>query len=308
MTTMMVWLHILFIAVVGAVPSAADPTVLVSGATGRTGRLVYQQLKDANVSTRALVRNITKARSLLNCGACSAAEGIYEGDVTSPATLSAAAFKGADVLVVATASSTSSIMANGSYPSTATPRLIDYEGTLNQVKLALTMGVKRVLYVSASGTSQPGNFLDMRGDPAGYVMMYHLEAEAYIMNAVLSVPGTSCTIVKPTGLRDTPRGHAKLLVFHNDGPHPCPSSTTGASCDSISRADVAAVLVEAATSSAGFASNTRFGLSSDPRTALPDTGTNWARLFAEARNVLGSCRSEDPTSCFPAEPTVGTAV
>merc|ERR1740121_355776 len=110
--------------------------------------------------------------------------------------------------------------------------------------------------------------------------MYHLEAETFIMNAVLSVAGASFTIVKPTGLTDFARGLAHLIVFHDDGPHPCPSSTNGTSCDTINRADVAEVLVRASTSSSQEAANTRFELSSDPRLLPPAEGTDWAALFS----------------------------
>jgi len=279
-----------------SISGAKGPTVLVSGATGRTGVLVYRQLRDAGASPLALVRNVTKASALLDCGLCGVAQGIYEGDVTIPAGLPVAAFRGAEVLIVATASSTMSILANGSYPRAATPRLVDYEGTVNQVKLALQTGVKRVLYVSASGTSKPGGGLDMKGDPPGYVMMHHLEAEAYIMNAVLSVKGASFTIVKPTALLDSARGLAHLMVFHDDGPHPCPSSANGTYCETVSRDDVAEVLVVAATTRSKESANTRFGLSSDSNAPLPPAGTDWTALFAAAGDVVGGTHLRVGTS------------
>ena len=44
--------------------------VVVTGATGRTGMLTYLALRDAGVEVRALVRNASKARELLDCGPC----------------------------------------------------------------------------------------------------------------------------------------------------------------------------------------------------------------------------------------------
>jgi len=44
--------------------------VVVAGATGRTGMLTYLALRDAGVDVRALVRNASKARELLECGPC----------------------------------------------------------------------------------------------------------------------------------------------------------------------------------------------------------------------------------------------
>ena len=69
--------------------------VLVTGATGRTGKLLYAQLKarDDIAQVRALVRASSdakeKARSALNCTKCDASEGIFYGDVTVPSTLKA---------------------------------------------------------------------------------------------------------------------------------------------------------------------------------------------------------------------------
>ena len=52
----------------GRTPSVGP--VVVSGATGRTGALTYLALRDAGVEVRALVRNASKARELLDCGRC----------------------------------------------------------------------------------------------------------------------------------------------------------------------------------------------------------------------------------------------
>jgi len=80
---------------------AGNPTVLVTGATGRTGQLVYKLLKEKGVPVRGLVRNATKARELLKCDKCDQSEGIFIGDVTQKENL-AAAMDGATALAVAT--------------------------------------------------------------------------------------------------------------------------------------------------------------------------------------------------------------
>lgn len=67
---------------------------VITGATGRTGRLLYNVMKtDPSLSVRALVRNATKAKEKLNCGACSKAEGVFVGDITKLSTMEDA-FKG----------------------------------------------------------------------------------------------------------------------------------------------------------------------------------------------------------------------
>ena len=44
--------------------------VVVSGATGRTGSLLFMLLREAGIEVRALVRNRTKAQEMLDCGEC----------------------------------------------------------------------------------------------------------------------------------------------------------------------------------------------------------------------------------------------
>jgi hypothetical protein len=53
--------------------SQAGP-VLVTGATGRTGSLLFLALQNAGIKTRAFVRNITKAKEVLGCQACDKSE------------------------------------------------------------------------------------------------------------------------------------------------------------------------------------------------------------------------------------------
>jgi uncharacterized protein YbjT (DUF2867 family) len=73
--------------------SAAAPatTVLVTGASGQTGSILYKLLRATpGFSVRAMVRNTTKARAALGCDKCDPSEGIYTGDVTNVTTLTAA--------------------------------------------------------------------------------------------------------------------------------------------------------------------------------------------------------------------------
>merc|ERR1740117_525937 len=76
----------LTLALVASVANAQG-TVLVTGAGGRTGRQVYTKLKAQGINVRAMVFNISSAKAALNCSKCDASEGIYQGDVTDPATL-----------------------------------------------------------------------------------------------------------------------------------------------------------------------------------------------------------------------------
>merc|ERR1719201_1705242 len=71
------------------VPVDADKkTVVVTGATGRTGSLLYNRLKaDGQWNVRAFIRNATKAKGILGCHACDESEGVFVGDITMPTTI-----------------------------------------------------------------------------------------------------------------------------------------------------------------------------------------------------------------------------
>ena len=92
---MLVGLVVTALAVVAPPAQAQDGvSVLVTGATGRTGKILWRYLKaDKRIrEVRALVYGSgtgspaerKKAAAALNCSACDSTEGIYYGDVTVP--------------------------------------------------------------------------------------------------------------------------------------------------------------------------------------------------------------------------------
>eukprot|EP00793_Prasinoderma_coloniale_P001484 PRCOL_00003288-RA len=268
--------------------SSDHDVVLVSGATGRTGRLAYEALRARPgapaLATRALVRNVTKAREVLGCGACTPAEGIFVGDVTGE--LPDEAFAGADALIIAT-SSVPHQLPDGSwaYYEGAYPVDIDFKGTINQVAAA-SRHCDRVVLISSMGTTQPDSFLDLLG--GGHVLMYKLAAEAHLM-AVASANSLSYTIIKPSGLTDVAAGAAALVVGHEDdfGAHKCGEGAGG--CMSVARSDVAAVAVAAAAEYACGASFVRFDLTSDRTGEAPkdfEKLFDAARVYASATGAL----------------------
>ena len=76
----------LLLALATAHAITQPPDVLVTGATGRLGSLLYAQAKaDTRIgSVRAFVTNVTHARDTLGCQKCDPSEGIYVGDVRNP--------------------------------------------------------------------------------------------------------------------------------------------------------------------------------------------------------------------------------
>lgn len=217
------------------------PTVVVTGATGRTGSLLYKRLKseEGKWNVRAFVRNSTKAKGILGCDKCDESEGVFEGDLTKPSTLTHV-MQGADVLAIATASEAKcdGIPPFGkcTYPAGAAPKDIDFLGTKAQVQAFGTAGgdnkKKHILYVSTMDTTQPDNFLDKLAN--GYVSFYHLQAEVEIMSS-----GIPFTIPKACGLGDGEGGKKALIVGHDD------SSFSLILNHEIKRDDVARFMVEA---------------------------------------------------------------
>jgi hypothetical protein len=121
---------------------------------------------------RALVRNITRARLLLNCSACNASDGIFVGDVTDPATMTAA-FDGVDTVAIA--------VGVGGGASASLQKAVEFSGVENQVtalthnRTAADVGALRVVFCSSMGTTNP-HPPSFEGGP---VLFWKLNAEAF---------------------------------------------------------------------------------------------------------------------------------
>lgn len=249
---------------------AASPVVVVTGATGKTGALLFGALKAQGVEVRGLVRNSTKARQVLNCTKCDTSEGIYIGDVTKKETLTAA-MEGATVLAIVTSAvphcANFHDPTSCSYSKGGMPVDIDFNGAKAQVE-AFT-GAQRdgadghVVLCSSMGTTEPNSFLDKLGN--GQIGFFKLNEEAFLMSS-----GLPFTIVKPCGLTDDPPGQRQLVVGHDDDLHLVPPA--------VPRADVARVMVESIMRP-DEGKNLRFDLCSKAGEPTTDLGA----LLAAAR-------------------------
>lgn len=240
-------LVLLFLLAAGAsaVPTASSFSggVLVTGAAGRTGSLVYKQLKAQGVKNlRASVYSLGSARSALGCTKCDASEGIYVGDVTHPETL-VEAFRGVKTVLCAVGA--------GAGMNATMQKAVEFTGVENQIR-ALTAGNPGVapaeltfVLCSSMGTTDP-NPAPYEGGP---ILFWKLNAEAFLGSS-----GVTAIVVKPGGLVDGPAGNSTLVVGHDD------VLLGTVSPPVVARADVAAVMVAAATER----SNLRFGLVSKP--------------------------------------------
>lgn len=217
-------LRLLFVLALLPQLAAGTGVVLVTGASGRTGSLVYAGLRKAGLSNvRALVRSVDKARLALNCTKCDESEGIFVGDVTNPSSLKQA-FDGVEVVVDA-------IGVYGN-ESSAVVKAVEWHGVQHQVEALAANGnkAKHMIMVSSEGTTSPPTSKE------GGVLFYKLQAEAFVMSA-----GLPFTIVQPCGLAETAGGLRKFLVGHDD------SAPWSEKFYMIPRADVAAVIVAAVT-------------------------------------------------------------
>ena len=229
--------------------------VLVLGATGRTGSLLYRELKDRGIdNVRGLVRNTTKAREVLHCTSCNQDEGIYLGDITNGTSLGSA-FRGVHTVAIATG------VSGRGQESWDQIKAIEFVGVQNAVR-ALVQDANRerfggihnlrVVLCSSQGTTEAFN------DTFGTILHYKLNAEAFLGSV-----GIPTSVVKPCGLVDAAGRNSTLLALHDDARTPTGSRV-------IPRADVARVMAELVIRQP--TENLRFDLCSIEGPATTDLG------------------------------------
>jgi uncharacterized protein YbjT (DUF2867 family) len=239
--------HLFVLAAAFAVlVEGANRTVVVTGATGRTGSSTYLLLKKAGINVRGLVRDTSKAKQYLGCSKCDESEGIFVGDITKPESM-VPAMSGADGLVITTGKA-----------SGEAAKDILFDGVANQVGTFLTspgpkLEDRHVSLVSMQFTTLPDTFLNKiiahlwGGWDVGF---YSLQGEANLMSS--NVP---FTILKACGLTDDPEKQNKVIVGHDDKGWGMKDAHT------VSRHDVARVLA-AASANPSMAKGLRFDVCS----------------------------------------------
>lgn len=193
----------------------AREVVVVAGATGRTGRLVVEQLEALRrYEVRALARDPDKARREIGAG-----HAWMAADVTRPDTL-AAPLRGA-AYVICAVGATARSGPNG-------PQFVDYGGVRNLVDAARRAGARQFVLVSSIGAGGEGGFTRwILNTLGGDVLVWKAKGEAH-----LRASGLPYTIVRPGGLRDDPGGRVGLRLLQGD-----------AGFGRITRADTAAVVI-----------------------------------------------------------------
>ncbi len=182
--------------------------ILIAGATGKTGVILTQNLLDQGHHVTALVRESSDTSTL------PAGTGTRNADLTD---LQPGVCDGADVVIFAAGS-------GGSTGPEMTDK-VDRDGAMRLIDLAKEANVDRFVMLSSIGADQS----DPQGDLAHYLKAKHAADEH------LKASGLTYAILRPVALTNDGRSGEVVLGDEVD-----PSAEA-------SRADVAVVLAEAAT-------------------------------------------------------------
>ena len=141
-----------------AAAHAGSQPIVLTGATGRTGNLIYHLMKKHDLNVRALVRNASKARDKLGCVKCDESEGIFEGDITVADSLTPV-MEGASAIVIATSAVPIVDDKGIHFPDGAHPIDIDWHGAKNTLfafaNRKTKSGSGHVAFISTQGTTKP---------------------------------------------------------------------------------------------------------------------------------------------------------
>lgn len=252
--------------------------VLVTGATGRTGAIVVQKLRQLSDKFEVIgfARSEDKIKALFG-----STEGFFVGSITDKNSLKTA-LKGRDALVILTSSipKMKTPPQEGKRPEFTfdpgeMPEQIDWIGQKNQIDVAVELNIKHIVLVGSMGGTNPNHPLNSLGN--GNVLIWKRKAEQYLIESRINY-----TIIRAGGLLNEPGGKRELIVGKNDTllenpPHDIPTS--------IPREDVAEVVVQALIEK--NAKNKAFDIISKPEDDPSATITqNFSTLFSQTTGGL----------------------
>lgn len=161
-------------------------TVLVVGATGRTGEWIVKRLQSHNLDYHLFVRSGKKALELFGPEII---DKLTIGSIEHPEEIKVA-LRHADAVICA-------IGGKASDPDAPPPSAIDRDGVIRLAALAKELGIKRFVLISSLGVTKPDHPLNKYGQ----VLSMKLEGENEVRR-LYSEPGYSYTILRPGGLLD----------------------------------------------------------------------------------------------------------
>lgn len=224
--------------------SAAQPprNVLVTGAGGKTGRLVFQKLLQrptAFMPTGVVRTPESKAGLVEQLGVPESQ--IIIADICHAESMQQVC-QGMHALIICTSATpapTDEMTPEGrpifGFPN-GQPEQVDWEGQKNQIDAAVqTRGLDHVVICSSMGGTNPENPLNNLGrddtGQGGNILLWKRKAEKYLMDS-----GITYTIVHPGGLVDEEGGQREIVVGVDD-------QQLGTDNRNIPRADVAELLI-----------------------------------------------------------------
>ena len=210
-------------------------TVLVTGAGGRTGQVVYKKLKEK--SDHYVARGLVRTEE--SKGNIGGADDVFVGDIREADSI-IPAIQGIDALVILTSAVPK--MKPGFDPSKggrpefyyedgAYPEQVDWIGQKNQIDAAKAAGVKQIVLVGSMGGTNLNHPLNSLGN--GNILVWKRKAEQYLADS-----GIPYTIIRAGGLQDKEGGNRELIVGKDDELLQTETRT-------IARADVAEVCIQA---------------------------------------------------------------
>lgn len=235
------------------VRASAIKSVVVTGAGGRTGKLVAKKLHERNATftdIRAVIRsNGSNKEALENMSIKCFSVDVVAGRKEDYAE----AFKQVDAVIIATSAVPKlkiwslgkvfwakltggpSVMPEFDWKAGQTPEQVDWLGQKAQIDAAVSAQVKHVVLVSSMGGTQDGeegrtmNMLNKLGN--GNILLWKRRAEQYLIAS-----GIPYTIVHPGGLLDDQGGQRQVILGVDD-------QLLARKVRSIPRADVAELCV-----------------------------------------------------------------
>lgn len=225
--------------------------VLVTGASGRTGFLVFQKLRgmEKEFFVKGLVHSENGAKQLERTGASRGDSEaikeqnqklrkmgmpaddedpeIYVGDILDKATLEEPMDQ-CDCLVILTSgvpklrkreivkTVLAKIIGKQRMPNfyyDVMPEQVDWIGCKNQIDVAKEKGVEHIVLVSSMGVTPAKNTPEntLNKLGGGDILVWKAKAEAYLMEQ-----GVDYTIIHPGGLLNKPGGERELVLGVND--------------------------------------------------------------------------------------------
>ncbi|KAL3642491.1 hypothetical protein CASFOL_013306 [Castilleja foliolosa] len=218
-----------------AMADLSKSTVLVTGAGGRTGQIVYKKLKEQSdhYTPRGLVRTQESKEKI------GGQDDVYIGDIRNIDSI-ASPIQGIDALIIVTSAvpkmKPGFDPAKGGRPEFyfeegASPEQVDWIGQKNQIDAAKAAGVKQIVVVGSMGGTNLNHPLNALGN--GNILVCKRKAEQYLADS-----GIPYTIIRAGGLQDKEGGVRELLVGKDDELLQTETKT-------VARADVAEVCIQA---------------------------------------------------------------